>query len=200
MSRIKICGLRRPEDVTFVNRAGPDYVGFVLWPESRRAVTAAQAAALRAQLNPEIPAVGVFVDQPMEEILVAFAAGAIDIAQLHGHETPERIRALQAACGRPVWKAFRVRTREDLRQAEESPADLVLLDNGYGTGAAFDWSLLDRPLSRPWLLAGGLDPDKIAQAVRRFAPTGVDLSSGVETGGWKDEQKILAAVRAAREA
>lgn len=200
MSRIKICGLRRAEDMAFVNRARPDYVGFVLWPNSRRFVTAAQAAVLRARLAPEIPAVGVFVDQPIEELLEAFAAGAIDIAQLHGHETPEQIRALQRAGGRPVWKAFRVRSREDLRRAEESPADLVLLDNGYGTGAAFDWSLLDRPLNRPWLLAGGLTPDNIAQAIRCFSPTGVDLSSGVETGGWKDEEKILAAVQAARQA
>lgn len=198
MARIKICGLRRAADIDYVNEFHPDYVGFVLWPKSRRAVTAEEAAALRARLLPGLPAVGVFVDQPLEEILTAFQLGAIDIAQLHGHETPEDIRTLQQAGGKPVWKAFQVRSETDLAAAENSPADLVLLDNGYGTGRSFDWSLLSRPLHRPWLLAGGLTPENIPEALRRFSPTGVDLSSGVETGGWKDREKIQAAVQAAR--
>ena len=145
MTKIKICGLTRPEDVRAVNGARPDYAGFVFWPRSRRAVDAAAATALRRALDPDIPAVGVFVDQPLEEIAALLRDRTIDIAQLHGHETPEDICALQRL-GRPVWKAFKVRSPEDVRAAEESPADLVLLDNGYGTD-------------------GHKDPDKIMAAV-----------------------------------
>ena len=198
MTKIKICGLRRLEDVEAVNRAKPDYAGFVFWPKSRRLVSAETALTLRTALDRNIPAVGVFVDQPMEQVLMLLKAGIINIAQLHGHETPEDIKLLQQLSDRPVWKAFKVRSEEDLLLAEASPADLVLLDNGYGTGRSFDWGLLSRPLNRPWLLAGGLSPANIPQAVDAFHPWGVDISSGVETDGQKDPEKIQAAVAAAR--
>ena len=198
MTSIKICGLTRLEDIEAVNRVRPDYVGFVFWPKSRRAIDMETALMLRRTLDPAIPAVGVFVDQPMEDILALLRARAIDIAQLHGHETPEDIKALKGRGRKPVWKAFKVRAEEDLTLAEESPADLVLLDNGYGTGERFDWSLLIRPPQRPWLLAGGLTPENIPEAIRTFAPWGIDISSGVETNGRKDPDKIMAAVAAAR--
>lgn len=197
MTKIKICGLTRAEDVRAVNRARPDFAGFVFWPKSRRAVDAREALALRRALDPDIPAVGVFVDQPPEEISALLRDRIIDIAQLHGHETAEEIEFLRRT-GRPVWKAFKVRSAEDVGLAKESCADVILLDNGYGTGRTFDWGLLERPLSRPWLLAGGLTPENIPDAVRRFDPWGVDISSGVETDGVKDPDKIMAAVAAAR--
>lgn len=198
MSKIKICGLRRGIDVDYVNEAMPDYAGFILWPHSRRYITPAQALELRRRLNPSIPTVGVFVDQPLEEILAPVRSGAIDIVQLHGHETPEMVRLVARETGKLVWKAFKVRSEDDLSRAADSPSDLILLDNGYGTGQSFDWSLLSRPLERPWLLAGGLTPENIPQALDQLSPWGVDLSSGVETEGWKDREKILAAVQAAR--
>ena len=198
MTAIKICGLTRPEDIAAVNRAKPDYAGFVFWPKSRRTVDAETAHRLRRALAPDIPAVGVFVNQPIEDILRLLRMGVIDIAQLHGHETDEDIIKLRERGGKPVWKAFKVRSKEDLTRAEASLADLVLLDNGYGTGERFDWGLLSRPPERPWLLAGGLTPENIPEAIRAFSPCGIDISSGVETDGRKDPDKIMAAVAAAR--
>ena len=178
--KIKICGLSRREDVAYVNQTRPDWCGFVIdCPKSRRNVSGEQAAALRAELAPGIVPVGVFV------------------AQLLGGEDEGYLAALRdAAPGCVLWRAFRVRSREDLVSAAASSADLVVLDNGAGTGQVFDWSLL-KGFPRPYLLAGGLTPDNLPQAAA-LGPFGVDLSSGVETDGKKDEAKILAAVAAAR--
>ena len=117
--------------------------------------------------------------------------------QLHGHEDDAYIRRLKDRTGLIVWKAFRVRETADLEKARESAADLVLLDNGYGTGETFDWSRAEA-FEREFILAGGLTPENISEAILRLHPLGVDISSGVETGHFKDREKILAAVRAAR--
>ena len=197
MTKIKICGLSRECDIDYVNQAQPDYAGFILrYPKSRRNVRAAQAAALRAGLKPGIRAVGVFVDQPLETVLQDAEATGLDVIQLHGQENDAYIRALREQTGLPIWKAFRVVTEEDLTAARASAADLILLDSGCGTGKPFDWALL-AGFDRPYFLAGGLTPETIPEALRRLSPLGVDLSSGVETGGCKDEQKISAAVHAA---
>jgi len=200
MSGIKICGLFRDCDVDYVNEAGPDYIGFVLhYPKSRRSIDPERAAELRRRLKPGIRTVGVFVDQPAETVRAAAERIGLDVIQLHGGEDDRYIARIKAETGLPVWKAFRVRTAADLRAAENSAADEILLDNGSGTGTAFDWSLL-AGFSRPFILAGGLTPDTIPEAVRRLAPRLIDLSSGVETAGVKDREKILAAVRAVRAA
>ena len=208
--RIKICGLRRPEDIEAANRLLPDYIGLIFWPGSRRAVTAAGAAALRERLDPRIVPVGVFVDAAPEEIAALASAGTIGMAQLHGQETEEYIARLRAMTDIPVMKAYTVRGPEDLRAAAESSADYVLLDNGKGTGRTFDWGLLAGPrdgtrhdedamgLSRPWFLAGGLTPENVEEAVRRFRPFAVDLNSGLETDGYKDPGKMAAAAAALR--
>ena len=199
MTRIKICGLYRVEDVRYVNQAKPDWCGFVVnFPKSHRSLTPEGVQALRSDLDESILPVGVFVDQPVEEVAAFLNDGTISIAQLHGHEDAAYIAALRAASpGCPVWKAFRIRTAEDLAAANASPADMVILDNGYGTGAAFDWSLADG-ITRPYLLAGGLTPENIPDAIARLHPYGLDLSSGVETEKMKDLSKIQAAVAAAR--
>ena len=124
--------------------------------------------------------------------------GTIAVAQLHGHEDDAYIAALRAlAPGKALWKAFKVRSEADLAAAAASTADQILLDNGYGTGQAFDWSLAGG-VRRPFLLAGGLTPENIPDAAARLHPMGLDISSGVETGRQKDRAKILAAVAAAR--
>ena len=199
MTKIKICGLSRPQDIDYVNEARPDWCGFIInFPKSHRNVTPEQVRALRAGLDPSILPVGVFVDQPAEEIARLLNGGAISIAQLHGREGPDDIEALRAlAPGCQVWKAFQIRSAADLEAALASPADLVLLDSGQGTGQTFDWSLI-AGADRPFLLAGGLTADNIPQAVAAVHPYGLDLSSGVETGKRKDRGKILAAVAAAR--
>ena len=184
--KIKICGLSRREDVAYVNQTRPDWCGFVIdCPKSRRNVSGEQAAALRAELAPGIVPVGVFVDRPVDQVAGLLLDGTIAVAQLHGGEDEGYLAALRdAAPGCVLWRAFRVRSRE------------VVLDKGAGTGQVFDWSLL-KGFPRPYLLAGGLTPDNLPQAAA-LGPFGVDLSSGVETDGKKDEAKILAAVAAAR--
>lgn len=196
--RVKLCGLSRPQDVEAANEARPDYVGFVVdYPLSRRNVPASGLAALSRRVDPAIRRVGVFVDEPVEVVARLYEAGAIDIAQLHGSEDEGYLSRLRAACGVPVIQAFRMRSRADAERAEASSADLVLLDNGRGTGREFDWSLV-RDVRRPFMLAGGLGPANVAQAVRATRPWGVDMSGGVETGGAKDPDKMRAAVVAAK--
>ena len=198
MTKIKICGLFRPCDAEYVNEAMPDYTGFVFFEKSHRNVTMQQAAQLRKKIHPSIPAVGVFVNAPQEQIVSLCSEGTIQIVQLHGGESEEYIGQLKALIpGVPIWQAFRVRTPDDLAAAQQSTADLILLDNGYGTGKTFDWSLISG-MARPFLLAGGLTPQNIPQAIARFAPYAVDISSGVETEKQKDRDKILAAVAVVR--
>ena len=199
MTRIKICGLSRPCDVAFVNEARPDWCGFIIdFPRSHRSVTPREALALRRQLAPGIVPVGVTVDQPVEAVAALLREGVVDVAQLHGTEDECYLAALRTlAPGHPLWKAFTLRTPDDLTAALASGADMILLDSSKGTGQTFDWSLL-RGVARPFLLAGGLTPENIPRAVREVHPYSVDLSSGVETDRRKDRDKILAAVAAAR--
>jgi phosphoribosylanthranilate isomerase len=199
MTKIKLCGLYRPEDITAVNAARPDYCGFIInFPKSHRHVTPEQVRALRADLDPAVTPVGVFVNQPVETVAALQNDGTITVAQLHGQEDEDYIAALRAATGgKPVWKAFKIRSEADLAAANASSADMVILDNGYGTGQTFDWSLAGG-ITRPFFLAGGLTPENIPAAIAQLDPTGLDLSSGVETDKKKDPEKMLAAVRAAR--
>lgn len=187
--KIKICGLTRPEDIACVNRLLPDYIGFVFWPRSRRLVTRAQAAQLKAMLSPEIRAVGVFVNAPMEEVAGLLAEGIIDMAQLHGEESEEDIRYLQTATGKLVIKAVKVHGRQDVEAWLGSTADFLLFDSGMGSGQTFDWSLLEG-VSRPYFLAGGLGPENLEQVLNHGGLYGVDLSSSVETDGRKDPEKM----------
>lgn len=199
MTRIKICGLRRPVDINAVNEALPDFAGFIVnVPKSRRNVSPETLRSLRKQLRPEILPVGVFVNEPMETIEALAADGTISLVQLHGQEDEAYLAALRKKISLPIIKAFSVSGPEDVTRGLKSSADLILLDNGAGgTGKTFDWSLL-RGLTRPWLLAGGLGPENLPEALSRLCPWGVDLSSGVETGGAKDPQKIRLAVQTVR--
>ena len=199
MTKIKICGLFRECDVEAVNEVRPDWCGFIVnFPRSHRNLSPDAVRALRAKLDAGIAPVGVFVDQPAEDVAALLNDGTISAAQLHGHENADYIARLRKlAPGRAVWKAFKIREPADLDAANACPADLVVLDNGYGTGASFDWSLAEG-VTRPYLLAGGLTPENIPDAVSRLHPWGLDISSGVETDKLKDREKIKAAVRAAR--
>lgn len=195
-TKIKICGLKHPEDIAYVNEAKPDYCGFIIeFPKSSRNVTGNQVRELTKGLNPEIIPVGVFVNAAPERIEELLLDGTIRIAQLHGQEDESYIRRIQKNTGRQVIKAFSVKTVQDIEQALKSPADYILLDQGNGgTGKTFDWSLIPK-IERPFFLAGGLSPDNIEDAVQRIHPYAVDLSSSVETDGVKDRDKILEVVR-----
>ena len=197
MTKIKLCGLSRRCDMEAANVLMPDYVGFVFAEGSKRRVTPAQARALKNALSPGILAVGVFVDGDPATVAALLGGGIIDAAQLHGGEDAAYIRALRRMTDRPIWQAFRVRTQADVEQAGRSEADCILLDAGAGTGTAFDWGLLDR-VERPYFLAGGLDTENVAGAIRLLRPFGVDVSSGIESGGGKDAEKMAAFVAAVR--
>lgn len=200
MTKIKLCGLTRLPDIEAANALMPDYVGFVFARKSRRCVSPEQAKALREQLAPGIRAVGVFVREDPEAVAGLLTGGVIDVAQLHGGEGDDYIRRLRALTDRPLIQAFRVESEADLLRARASAADCVLLDNGAGgTGAAFDWELI-RDFDRPYFLAGGLGPENVAGAVRALHPFAVDVSSGIETDGKKDHNKMRAFVEAVRTA
>lgn len=197
MTRIKLCGMTRSEDIQTANALLPDYIGFVFAQKSSRYVTPERAAALKGLLDPRVKAVGVFVDEKTEEVARLLNAGVIDLAQLHGHEDETYIAQLRALTDRPLIQAFRIRSRADVDRALRSSADHLLLDAGAGTGTTFDWSLL-RGFPRPYLLAGGLHPGNVSEAVGRLHPWGVDVSSGIETNGHKDVGKMANFVRIVR--
>lgn len=198
MTKIKLCGLSRSCDIEWANELKPDFVGFVFAKKSKRYVSPELAAELRAQLDEGIKTVGVFVNEPLENVVTLLKSGTINIAQLHGKEDEDYIAALRKKCDSTIFKAFRIDTLEDIEKAEASSADFVLLDSGNGgTGTVFDWSLL-KEVKRPYFLAGGLNTTNISEAVKEYFPYGVDVSSGIETDGLKDKNKMAAFVAAVR--
>lgn len=197
-TKIKLCGLSKECDIEAANELLPEYIGFVFAKKSIRYVSPEQAAALRKQLAPQILAVGVFVNETPENVAELLAAGVIDIAQLHGSEDETYIERLRTLTDQPLIKAFSIKEEQDIRRAAESRADLVLLDAGSGgTGTAFNWSLL-AGMERPYFLAGGLDASTVGAAVRKWRPYAVDVSSGIETDGVKDVEKMRAFVKYVR--
>lgn len=198
MTKIKICGLFRECDIAAVNEARPDYAGFIInFPRSHRNLSPADAATLRKLLDPSVKAVGVFVNRPLEEVADAAELIGLDIIQLHGDEDDDYIDKIRDLTKRPVWKAFKIRNGSDIKSAALSRADEVLLDNGYGTGEVFEWSVVTG-IERPFILAGGLSPDNIERAIKMLKPDIVDVSSGVETDKLKDAQKIRECVDTVR--
>lgn len=202
MVKIKICGLTRIEDIRAVNRHLPDFAGFV-FAESRRKVSPEQARLLKSELDPRIKAAGVFVNSPVEFITELCQAGVIDIVQLHGDESEQYVCDLRQKIKCPVIKAVRVQNQDQILQAQQLSCDLLLLDTWQkgqygGSGKAFDHSVIPE-LEKPYLLAGGLDCSNVKQAILECQPFGVDLSSGVETDGIKDEAKIEEVIGIVRE-
>ncbi|MBP5164938.1 MAG: phosphoribosylanthranilate isomerase [Lachnospiraceae bacterium] len=197
MTRIKLCGLSRPADIKIVNSLCPEYIGFVFYEKSSRYITPEKAGELKNLLSDRIKAVGVFVDEPLEKVVDLLDLGIIDIAQLHGNENDEYIKRLRELSKSPVIKAFRIKSKEDIKKAEGSLADFILLDSGQGSGEAFDWELL-RDIKRDYFLAGGLDPYNVKDALRILHPYAVDVSSGIEKDHIKDESLMAAFVSAVR--
>ncbi len=246
MTKVKICGLRRREDIEAVNRLKPEYIGFVFYEKSRRNVTEEEAMALRKALDPDIISVGVFVDAEPELILRLVKKGIISVAQLHGHETEEYIEKLKKEMEKyrvesddgsrereakissmpeddikvreaeaeherdfehrkdfehekefKVMKAFLIRSEKDLQAARETKADYILFDNGLGSGETFNWEIL-KDFRKPYFLAGGLTDANVTCAIQRLSPYAVDISSGVETDGYKDPDKIKSFIDAVR--
>lgn len=201
-TKIKFCGMRRREDIEAVNRIHPDYIGFICTDRFWRYIPPEKAAELKRMLDPSICAVGVFVDEPYEKIARYLKDGMIDAVQLHGSEDEYYITKLRdvmvfQGTTAPVIKAFRVQSERDIIRARHSAADYVLLDNGAGTGETFDWKLI-RDIGRDYFLAGGLTPENVGEAVERFHPYAVDMSSGLETDRVKDPEKMRRAAEEVR--
>ncbi len=197
MTKIKLCGLSRDCDIETANKLKPDFIGFVFAAKSKRRVTHLQAAELKSKLDPEIKAVGVFLDDDLDMVASMLNLGIVDVVQLHGTEDEEYLAKLRTITDKPIIKAFVIRSEDDVKRAEESSADYVLLDGGKGEGKAFDWSLL-KEIKRPFFLAGGLNTENVAAAVKSLRPFAVDVSTGVETDGVKDTEKMTAFVAEVR--
>ena len=195
---VKICGMMRDADIEYMNVCKPDLVGFVFAPSRRRTILPTDALRWRRMLDPAIRTVGVFIDAREDEIREIVEMGVINILQLHGKENDATIRGLRDRTGLPVIKAFTIDSMEDIRRAEQSAADYVMLDHGGGgLGNSFDHSLLSG-IRRPYFLAGGLTPKNVGEEVRTWHPYAVDVSSGVEKNGYKDETRIRTFVEAVR--
>lgn len=184
MTRIKICGMRREEDIDFANELLPDYIGFVMTEGFRRSITPETAAHLKKRLNSKIKAVGVFVNDSAEKINLLYENNVIDIAQLHGNESPEYCKVIKA----PVIKYFNCSNGVP-DNLDKYDVDYFLFDSGAGTGRAFDWSNIPKT-DKPFFLAGGISESNVKQAIDTVKPFAVDVSSSVETNGFKDYEKI----------
>ena len=210
--QVKICGIASAEAADAAARAGADFAGLVFHSRSPRHLTPQNAAQLAARLRGKVHVVALLSDPKDEEIAAVIAAAQPEFIQLHGSESPERVADLRARFGTAVIKAIHVADSSDMAcvPSYESAADMLLFDakapalstREGGHGAPFDWRLLrGRTFRRPWLLAGGLNPENVACAVRAATAPGVDVSSGVEKSpGVKDVELIGAFVRAARAA
>lgn len=191
MVKIKICGLKRLEDVEIVNRYNPDFIGFV-FADSKRKVSHDLARKLKDYLNSNIISVGVFVDASKDEILSLFNEGIIEIAQLHGNENEEYIIDIKERTNNElkIINAIEMSQDTDLLVYDNSLADYLLLDSGKGSGKTFDWQLIRNNLKKDFFLAGGLNSENVVEAIDEFDPYAIDLSSSLETDGFKDELKI----------
>ena len=193
-TKIKICGLKRPEDIQMVNRLKPDFAGFV-FAGSKRKVDKEQARKLREALDPDIPAVGVFVNETIQNVTELCREKIIQIVQLHGDEDAYYIEEIRKNLPDiPLIKAVRVQSKEQILEAEKLDVDYLLLDTYVkgqygGRGTGFVKALIPK-LTKPYFLAGGLDAENVNENISRYNPFAVDVSSAVETDGVKDETEI----------
>lgn len=201
MSKIKICGLSRECDIGFVNTAKPDFIGFVFAEKSKRRVDFETALKLKNQLDKNIQTVGVFVNNDMDFVLSLVNNCIIDLIQLHGDEDENYILSLKEKTSAKIIRAVRVKTTEDILSADRLPVDYLLLDTYTkgeygGSGKTFDWNMIPK-ISKPYFLAGGLNAENIKSALKVGAYC-LDVSSGAETDGKKDKEKIIKIVNTVR--
>ncbi len=203
MTKVKICGLSRIEDIEYCNELLPDYIGFILgFPKSKRNVSFEQAKLLKSKLNSSIKSVGVFVNADIDYICSLCDANVIDYVQLHGNEDDDYISKLKSKVDKPIIKAVRVQSKEDILSAETLNCDYLLLDTYVkdaigGSGIAFDWSIIPN-ISKPYFLAGGLNANNVSKAIAMCNPYAVDVSSSVEDGAYKSKQKIAEFISAVK--
>jgi phosphoribosylanthranilate isomerase len=198
--KVKICGLRRKEDIEYANELKPDYVGFV-FAKSKRQVEVEQALYLISFLDKEIKTVGVFVNEPVENVLKIAQTLNLDVLQFHGDETQDYVDNFKNFT---VWKAIRIKDKEDLEKTKEFRVNSFVFDTltkkEYGgTGKTFNWEVLKGfELNVPIILAGGLNENNVEEAIKIVNPYAVDVSSGVETEGYKDFKKMKSFIEKVR--
>lgn len=202
MTKIKICGLRSLEDVDIVNQYEPDYIGFVFAP-SKRMVTQELALEMRRRLKSSIQSVGVFVNAPISQILSLAEQHVIDVIQLHGDETEKEIVKLRETTKLPIIRSIRVKSQEQILQASQLEVDYLLCDTFVkgqygGSGLTFDWTLIPK-VRQPIFIAGGINLSNVKDVINQAQPYCIDISSGVETEGRKDEAKIKEIIETVRE-
>ena len=197
MTKIKLCGMKSALDIEYANELKPDYIGFIFFPKSKRYVTPDKANELMERLDKNIIPVGVFVDEKIETILDIIGKGTIKAVQLHGDEDDNYIAELRKSTDATIIKAFKVKSSEDIEKAKKSTADYVLLDSGAGSGKTFEHELIQN-VDRDFFLAGGLYPENVVEAIDKYKPFAVDVSSSLETAGFKDKHKMTAFVKAVR--
>ena len=189
MTKIKFCGLTRVEDIKIANEIFPEFIGFVFAKKSRRYITTEKAAELKKILRREIFSVGVFVDEKIEIVADLAKKNIFDLIQLHGAEDENYISELKNFTDKKIIKAVQIKNADDLKLAENFSSDFILLDSGAGTGKKFDWEIL-KNFHQKYFLAGGLNPENISNAIKILNPFAVDVSSGIETDGVKDAEKM----------
>ena len=213
MTKIKICGLKTLDDVVKVNKYLPEYVGFV-FANTKRFVTDEQALIMKQALDKRIKAVGAFVNEPIDHVAELCRRGIIDVAQLHGDESEEYIRDLKEMTDTPVIKATKVQNAKQVAERMSDEADYMLFDTYKkgelgGTGERFELSILEECLEnlasqgrkiKPYFLAGGLDETNVSEVLGRIGCYCVDVSTGGETDGVKDEAKIKSFIENVRKA
>jgi len=198
--KVKICGLRRLEDIYYANQLQPDFIGFV-FSESKRRVDLKEALEFVKRLKEGIKKVGVFVNEPIEKVMEIAEKLKLDVLQFHGDETQEYIDNFKNFT---VWKAIRIRSNLDLKKTGEFKVDAFLFDSfsekGYGgTGEVFDWNILKAYKREiPVVLSGGLKEENVEEAIKLVRPYAVDVSSGVEVGGYKDFNKMKSFIEKVR--
>lgn len=196
-TKIKLCGMMNPPDVITAMELGVDYVGFILSEGFRRTIPLGTFCELESYLaGSAVKKVGVFVNEPIEGIMEYYEE-SLDVIQLHGQEDALYIKTLRQHTKKPIIKAFKITSAEDVQMANKSTADYVLLDSGTGTGKTFDHSLIEG-IDRPYFLAGGLTAQNVKEAIRKLHPYAVDASSCLETDGRKDKNKMTEFVNAIR--
>lgn len=197
MTKIKICGIRRPEDMEYVNELKPEYVGFV-FAASKRRVHKDQVFNLIKNLSEDIKKVGVFVDEDPIKVLEIAKELKLEVLQFHGHENQEYINQFK---GYEIWKALKINSLESTSEMKNYTCKKFLLDNSIaGSGESFKWEFVkDKIDGNLIMLAGGLTPENVKQGILQLKPFGVDVSSGVETEGFKDYKKIKEFIRKVRE-
>ncbi len=202
--KIKICGIQSDEEVLIMNREKPEYIGFV-FAESKRKVDAKIVCDLKKALDKHIKTVGVFADQPPSEVLNIAKICNLDVIQLHGRESINDIKKIKEQYDKEIWKSIAVKEKKDLQKAFDFDQNSTILLDSFseqakgGTGYCFDWNAAKNfSESRNYVLAGGLTPDNIVEAIKKLQPAIVDVSSGVETGGKKDQKKVKEFIRRVR--